>query len=138
MAKSTMTGVNGRKPTTITIAEGTDYEKVVELKILRGKKYRDMHLKLLETFSDLDTVSRGLEGGGQLKAIIEVIGRLFANQNIDFEGEMLPFALGMESPEDKEYLSELLPLEQFMAYMEAAAFVVNGGKSEGVQAALKK
>ena len=135
MAKLVANGHN--KPTTIKIAEGTEYERVVELKILRGKKYRDMHLKLLETFSDLEVISKN-DGSGQLKGIIKAIEELFTNENIDFEGQMLPFALGMESEEDKEYLSNLLPLEQFMAYTEAAAFIVNGGKSVAVQAALKK
>lgn len=137
MAKATMTGVNGHKPTYVVVAEGTDHERKLELKLLRGKRYKQLHLKLLETFAELEGISRSLEGS-QLKGIIEAISRLFANESIDFEGEMLPFALGLDSAEDRQWIEELLPLEQFMAYMEAAAFIVNGGKSEAVQAALKK
>jgi hypothetical protein len=120
----------------ITIAEGTEYAREHKLKILRGKQYRDKHLKLLETFGELEAVSRVSEGGSQFKAVIEAIQKLFTIES--FEAEMLPFALGMETDEEKKYLEDLLPLEQFMAYMQGAAYIVNGASSDGVQAALKK
>lgn len=119
----------------IIIAEGTDESRVHRLKILRGKKYRDQHLRLLETFGELEAVSRG-DAASQFKAVIDAIKNLFGQET--FEDEMLPFALGMETDEEREYLDNLLPLEKFMAYMQGATFIVNGAQSEGVQAALKK
>lgn len=120
----------------ITIAEGTEYAREHTLKILRGKKYRDKHLKLLETFGELEAVSRNAGDGSQFKAVIDAIKNLFTIE--DFEAEMLPFALGMETDEEKKYLEDLMPLEQFMAYMQGAAYIVNGASADGVQAALKK
>lgn len=119
----------------IIIAEGTDQERVHKLKILRGKKYRSQHLKLLDTFGELEAVSRG-DAASQFKAVIDAIKNLFGQE--EFEDEMLPFSLGMETDEERDYLDNLLPLEKFMAYMQGATFIVNGAQTEGVQAALKK
>lgn len=138
MAKKIVTPqVNGSlSANKIVIAEGTEYERNHTLRILRGKQYKDKHLRLLETFGELEAVSRNADGGSQFKAVIDAIKNLFGVEG--FESEMLPFALGMETEEELEYLDNLLPLEQFMAYMQGASYIVQGAGSDGVQAALKK
>lgn len=128
---------NGLLPNQIIIAEGSDNPRKHTLKILRGRAYRDKHLRLLSTFAQLEGVSSAMANGqGGLREIIQTIGELFGEEG--FAEEMLPFALGMESEEELEYLDQLTPLEQFMAYMQGAAYIVNGASSDGVQAALKK
>lgn len=126
-------------PDEVRIAEGTDVEKVIKLHIPRGKQYREKHRKLLSTFGELESISSGVtnaNGSTPLKPIIECIERLFGQK--DFEDTMVPFALGMEDAEGKEYLDMLLPMEKFTAYMQAASYIVSGGNTDQVRAALKK
>lgn len=126
-------------PNEIIIAEGTEFERKITLRIPRGKQYRDKHRKLLVTFGELESVAsslKGADGNVQVKPIIDAIDKLFGYK--DFEDTMIPFALGLETPEGREYLDNLLPMEKFMAYMSAATYIVSGGSNEQVRAALKK
>lgn len=123
------------KPNQILIAEGTDLERVVDLKIPRGKQYRNKHLRLLETFGELENVAK--DGVSNLKSIIEVINNLFGSSD-DFEDEMVPFVLSMDSNDDLEFLDNLTPMEKFTAYMQAASYIVGGGQTEATDTALKK
>lgn len=126
-------------PDEVRIAEGTEVERIVKIKIPRGKQYREKHRKLLSTFGELESISnqaQNANGGTPLKSIIEVIERLFGQK--DFEDVMVPFALSMEDADGKEYLDMLLPMEKFTAYMQASSYIVSGGNTDQVRAALKK
>lgn len=125
-------------PNEIYLAEGTEYERKIALSIPRGKQYRDKHRRLLATFAELETAAASLSGNGanRIKPIVEAIDKLFGAK--DFEDVMLPFALRMENEADKEYLDMLTPMEKFAGYMAAASFIVSGGNTDQVRAALKK
>ncbi len=125
---------NGLGPNQIKVAPGTELERVLTISIPRGRQHRDRHMRVLATFGDLE----GLVSGGevQIKQIVEAIERVFGAEK--FEDEMVPFVLGMDDEAGRAYLDELLPLEKFIAYMEAAAIFVGGMQNPAVDMALKK
>jgi len=72
-----------------------------------------------------------------LAKLAKVVGELWSNET--FEGEILPFVLGMETEQDRSYLNKHLGLmETFEVFARAAGFILSGGKSDEVEAAVKK
>jgi hypothetical protein len=130
------TSDNGKQPNEIIIAPGTDIERKILLVIPRGKEHRANHLLVLSTFGALEAVATKMDTGqGGISEIVGVINQLFGMDNFH---DLVAFVTGLTDEEGRNYLDQLLPLEEFMAYMEGASFFVNGGQSDAVQAALKK
>lgn len=118
----------------ITLCPGTDHERTILLKVPEGKAGREKTVRLLPLMAHLQQFD-GKEI--DLALLSSVIGQLWSKD--DFEDEILPFVLGMESANDRAYLDEHLGLiEAFDVFARAASYVMSGGMREEVQAALKK
>jgi hypothetical protein len=92
---------------------------------------------MLQTFGSLQGVASRMNQGGELplNEVMTAIQSLFGVD--DFVEKMMPFALNLTTKEQMVWLDQLLPLEMFTAYMEAATFIVGGGQTPALDGAGK-
>lgn len=120
-------------PNQITLAKGSEFERVITLSVPRGKRARQLTAKLLPLLGPLES----MQGANvNLKQLADVVNQLWDNDK--FETEIVPFVLGMEDEAGREYLENLTLMDMFQAFMEATVFIVGGGNSPDFKAAQKK
>lgn len=117
----------------LIIGEGTEYERRIILPKPRGRRAREMMPKLT-SFMKSVTASEGADDTD----ILETIQR-FWDQS-EFEDVLVPYVLGLEDPEGREYLNEeCTTVDILNAFMEAATHIImsSSNRPEVVEA-LKK
>ncbi len=122
----------------LTLREGTPEEFTVLLRVPRGSEGRKKtaelipFMKHMRTFMNADgEVQTGVE---QFFSFMNIAGELWANG--EFETEVLPFVLGLES--DDKNLETLSMMEAFTAFMAGLSYIMAGVDAPEVAEAEKK
>lgn len=129
----------------LVVAEGTEYERTIQLRLPRGKFARGITSKIIESIAGFGALWEAEESDSvDLVAVGTAMTNLFNYP--DFMETLVPITLGLFDPktgsidkEDVEWLDMLTDMELFEAYGSAAGFVASGGDmSEEAEAASKK
>ncbi len=126
------------QPNCIVLCKDQPEEKVIMLKPPQGRNARTKMPKVLSFMRRLEQLQKENVDKDSADQAISFMDFLWAES--EFEESILPFALQMESLDDKKYLDEHgAPLEIVNAFMKAAQYLVEKSyEREDVQAAIKK
>lgn len=115
----------------IIFGKGQDYERTLLIFPAKGKKARKM-MPSITAF--MEKVAKG----GDSSNPIDVMNQFWSDS--EFEDILVPYVLGLDTKEGKEYLeNEGTPLDVLNAFMEAATYLVGTSlNSPEVAEALKK
>lgn len=120
---------------TIVIGEGQDYEKTVYVERPKGRKAREMMPKVLSFMAKLRDLK---QDETDIDSILSLVDAFWSRT--EFENELVPYVLGMDTPEGKEWLNDNGTIVEIMeAFSTAANFLIEQSFSKAeVQAALGK
>lgn len=119
-------------PNQIIVAKGKPYQRIITINPPRGRKNR----KKLATHFPLIASLRKLSSEDQFGSMAEVMRELWASD--EFEGEVLPLVLGLETPDERLYLEELTLMEAFQAFAEAVSVIMTPEEADLLEEAQKK
>lgn len=114
----------------VVLGEGTEFEKKIELKPLRGKNARYMMPKVLAFLAKMRNMQ---ESSDQFETAVTLMDLLWSNN--EFEEVILPFVLGVSTEELENYGN----MDLITIFSEAANYLIESTFSRReVQAAMGK